>query len=147
MTKSFLSISMLLVTVFSFAQDDERRLLMGQVIYKNVNVVNEYVINSTTEKATITNDDGRFYFEAVNTYQTLIISFIGFKTQEIELKSKVNYDLKVTLEADIEQLNEVIFISGKQSKKNNPAVEILKKICFKTVLEYNFFLKKINATI
>ena len=40
------------------AQDDGRRILRGRVLYRNSNVVNENVINTTTEMATITNQRG-----------------------------------------------------------------------------------------
>lgn len=82
--------------------------------------------NST--EGTITNDNGRFYLESDDVHDILLISFIGFENQEIVLENKVNYDMVITLVEATEQLNEVILISGKQSKKNNPAVEILKKI-------------------
>jgi len=82
--------------------------------------------NST--EGTITNDDGRFYMEADDTYETLVVSFIGFAELEIPLPSKVNYDMNIVLEEATEQLKEVVLIAGKQSKKNNPAVDILRKI-------------------
>ncbi len=82
--------------------------------------------NST--EGTITNDNGRFYMESDNVHDILQVSFIGFENQEILLENKVNYDMVITLVEATEQLNEVILISGTQSKKNNPAVEILKKI-------------------
>lgn len=79
-------------------------------------------------EGTITNDDGRFYMESETTYKTLVISFIGYETQEINLTAKVNYDMNIKLAASTEQLDEVVLISGKQSKKNNPAIDILRKI-------------------
>jgi hypothetical protein len=82
--------------------------------------------NST--EGTITNDNGRFYMESDDVHDILLVSFIGFENQEIVLENKVNYDMMITLVEATEQLNEVILISGTQSKKNNPAVEILKKI-------------------
>jgi hypothetical protein len=80
-----------------------------------------------TSIGTITNEDGRFYLEADNTYTTLVVSFVGYTTQEIELTKKVTYDLTVTLQEG-EQLKEVVVYSGKLSKKNNPAIDILRKI-------------------
>ncbi len=82
--------------------------------------------NST--EGTITNDDGRFYMESDNNHDALIVSFIGFDNVEVPLSSKVTYNMKITMVEAAEQLNEVILISGKQSKKNNPAVDILRKI-------------------
>jgi hypothetical protein len=78
---------------------------------------------------TITNDDGVFYLEADQTYDVLVVSFVGFETQEIDLIQKVTYNMNVVLaEGQGEQLKEVVIISGKQSKKNNPAIDILRKI-------------------
>jgi len=86
------------------------------------------VLFKNSTEGTITNDNGRFYMESDNNHEVLIVSFIGFKNQEITLESKVTYGMKVVLLEATEQLNEVVLISGKQSKKNNPAVDILRKI-------------------
>ena len=86
------------------------------------------VLFKNSTEGTITNDNGRFYMESDNSHEVLIISFIGFENQEIVLKSKVTYEMEVMLLEAAEQLNEVVLISGKQSKKNNPAVDILRKI-------------------
>ena len=86
------------------------------------------IIFKNSYEGTITNDNGRFYMESETTHDTLVVSFIGYEDLEIPLDVKVNYDMKVQLKESSEQLNEVIIFAGKQSKKNNPAVEILKKI-------------------
>ncbi|WP_405383894.1 DUF5686 family protein [Maribacter sp. LLG6340-A2] len=91
-----------------------------------VSFANVFFKNST--EGTITNDDGRFYLESDADYTTLIVSFIGYTEHELELTSKVMYDLTITLGEAAEQLNEVVLIAGKQSKKNNPAIDILRKI-------------------
>ncbi|MDP5062515.1 MAG: carboxypeptidase-like regulatory domain-containing protein, partial [Maribacter sp.] len=91
-----------------------------------VSFANVFFKNST--EGTITNDDGRFYLESENEYPTVIISFIGYTDYELRLDSKVSFDLKITLIEAAEQLNEVVLIAGKQSKKNNPAIDILRKI-------------------
>jgi len=92
------------------------------------------VFKGSTEGA-ITNEDGLFYLESLKKYNSLIISFIGYKTEELELPKRVNYNLKVVMFHG-EQLDEVVVYMGKQSKKNNPAIDILKKIWAK---------KKING--
>jgi hypothetical protein len=86
------------------------------------------VVFKNSNEGTITNDNGRFYMESDNTYATLVVSFIGYEDQEITLTNKVTYNLEIRLVEATEQLQEVVVFSGKQSKKNNPAVEILKKI-------------------
>lgn len=79
-------------------------------------------------EGTITNDNGIFYMESDKTYNVLEVSFIGFATVDIPLTSRVTYNMDIKLKESTEELKEVILIAGKQSKKNNPAVEILKKI-------------------
>jgi hypothetical protein len=86
------------------------------------------VLFKNSTEGTISNDNGRFYMESDNVYDILLVSFIGFENQEIILERKVTYDMNIVLLEATEQLSGVVLISGKQSKKNNPAVEILKKI-------------------
>ena len=77
---------------------------------------------------TITNENGRFYLETYETYSFVVFSFVGYKTLEIELIEKNNFKMDVVLEEESASLEEVVIFSGKQSKKNNPAIDILRKI-------------------
>ncbi|QNJ97909.1 DUF5686 and carboxypeptidase-like regulatory domain-containing protein [Constantimarinum furrinae] len=86
------------------------------------------VIFKDSNEGTITNEDGRFYLESDETYSTLLFSFVGYATQEMELNQRATYDIKVILEEEAASLDEVVVFSGKTSKKNNPAIDILKKI-------------------
>lgn len=96
----------------------------------NVSVAYANVLFKGSTEGTITNEDGRFYLESGTTYDALIISFMGYETLEIPLTKKVNYELKFILKEDAGQLDEVLIVTGKQSKKEseNPAIAILKKI-------------------
>ncbi len=85
------------------------------------------VVFKNSNQGTVTNEDGRFYIESANTYTALLVSFVGFETKEVPLPKAVNYNFKVTL-SDGEKLKEVVVYSGKTSKKNNPALDILRKI-------------------
>ena len=85
------------------------------------------VFKGSTE-GTITNENGKFYLESDETWSTLTVSFIGYETLNIPLDKKVNYNLKFTLKEEAAQLNTVVIVSGKQSKKNNPAIDLLRKI-------------------
>jgi len=88
------------------------------------------VLFKGSTEGTITNEDGKFYLESDETWETLIVSFLGFEMQELALTKKVNYDLKFTLKEEASSLDEVLIVTGKQSKKasENPAIRILKKI-------------------
>ncbi|SHJ03179.1 CarboxypepD_reg-like domain-containing protein [Flavobacterium haoranii] len=86
---------------------------------------NVFFKNSKT--GVITDENGNFYFESDENYSTLVVSFVGFETQEIPLKKGLNSNLKIVLKEGT-TLKEVIVYTGKTSKKNNPAIDILRKI-------------------
>lgn len=90
-----------------------------------VSFASVYFKNST--QGVVANEYGKFYLESEKTYDTLVISFVGYKTKEIPLISKNNLDLQIVLEED-NLLSEVKIYAGKTSKKNNPALDILRKI-------------------
>src|SRR5690606_16737197 len=56
----------------------------------DVSVAYANVLFKGSTEGTITNENGRFYLESEHTYDTLIISFIGYETLEIPLTKKVN---------------------------------------------------------
>jgi len=85
------------------------------------------VFPSSTE-GTITNEEGRFYLESKVSYSAIKVSFVGYATKDVQLANRVNYNLNITLEEEAESMKEVFIYSGKQPKKNNPAIDILRKI-------------------
>ncbi|QHI38309.1 TonB-dependent receptor SusC [Kordia antarctica] len=85
------------------------------------------VVFENSIEGTISNEDGRFYLESDKTYDVIIVSFVGYTTRKITLEKRVNYKMEIILEEG-EQLNAVVIVTGKQSKKNNPAIDILRKI-------------------
>ena len=87
----------------------------ANVVFKNSNI------------GTVTNEDGHFYIESPQTYTVLIITSIGFSDKEVTLEKTINYNFKVQLN-EAQTLNEVVVFAGKTSKKNNPALDILRKI-------------------
>lgn len=111
----------------AFAQTKVSGLVFDE---NNISVAYANILFKGSTEGTITNEEGRFYLESGNTYDTLIISFLGYETLEIPLPKKVNYELKFILKEDAGQLDEVYIVTGKQSKKEseNPAIAILKKI-------------------
>ena len=75
----------------------------------------------------VSNEDGRFYIESAENYTALLVSFVGFPTQEVKLTKQVSYDFKIVLKEG-NSLKEIKIYAGKTSKKNNPALDILRKI-------------------
>ncbi len=93
---------------------------------KTVPFANVVFANSTT--GTTTNEEGEFYLQSDDTYDTLVISFIGYETLKIPLRARVDLDMKIVLEEAASTLEEVVIYRGKTSKKDNPAIDILKKV-------------------
>src|SRR6187402_3574988 len=85
------------------------------------------VVFKNSNTGTVTNEDGRFYLESANTYTDLLITSIGFSDKEITLAKTVNYNFTIEL-SEQQTLKEVVVYTGKTSKKNNPALDILRKI-------------------
>uniref|UniRef100_UPI004049931F DUF5686 family protein n=1 Tax=Flavobacterium sp. TaxID=239 RepID=UPI004049931F len=85
------------------------------------------VIFKNSKEGVITDENGIFYFESKENYKTLVVSYVGFEKKEISLKPGLNTGLKIKLKSGTE-LKEVVIYTGKTSKKNNPAIDILRKI-------------------
>ncbi len=86
------------------------------------------VIFKDSQEGTISDENGRFYLESAKTYNTVIFSFIGYTTKEVELTQRTTYKMEVVLDEAASALDEVVIFTGKTSKKNNPAIDILRKI-------------------
>lgn len=114
-----------LCTVFTYAQTK----VGGKVTDEQgepIPFVNVVFANSS--EGTITNDDGTFYLQSENTYSSVVFSFVGFETKSLTLNNAVNYKLDIVLKEEASALSEVVIYQGKTSKKNNPAIDILRKI-------------------
>ncbi|MBT8186124.1 MAG: DUF5686 and carboxypeptidase regulatory-like domain-containing protein [Croceitalea sp.] len=123
--KNFLFLFFLFVTFQSLAQTKVSGIVVDE---SGMPIAFANIIFKNSSSGTITNDNGRFYLEDDETYESLIISFIGYDTKELKLQAKVNYNMEIILMESAQQLDEVIVYTGRQSKKNNPAIDILKKI-------------------
>ena len=124
--KRYLTIYFILFTVaFSFAQTKVSGLVFDE---NNEPLPYVNIVFKGSIEGTITDENGRFYLESKKNWETLIVSFIGYETIEYTIPKRVNYNLKFVLKEESNTLNEVVLVSGKQPKKNNPAIEILKKI-------------------
>ncbi len=86
------------------------------------------VIFANSIVGTISDENGNFYLESDENFPVVRFSFMGFQTKEVRLQKRATYGMKVTLEEDTATLDEVVIYKGKISKKNNPAIAILRKI-------------------
>ena len=73
------------------------------------------VVKGNTSIGTISDIDGNFVLTVPNENTILVISFVGMKSQEVKATS--NKLIKVTLEDDSQQLQEVVVVGYGQQKK------------------------------
>ena len=122
--KSLRYFIMFLIPLYSFCQTKVGGIVVNKdgdpIAFANV------IFKNSTE-GTVTNEDGLFYLESETAHNLLSVSFVGYQSREIPLEQRSTLNLTVVLEPG-EQLDEVVVYVGKQPKKNNPAVDILKKI-------------------
>lgn len=73
--------------------------------------------------------DGKFTIQRHNGW-TLFFSSLGYKTEQVKVTQNTNEVLTIRLRPDTKQLNEVVVNSkkSKYSRKNNPAVELMKRV-------------------
>lgn len=123
--KCTFTLLLLLLSVYAFGQTK----ISGEIFDEDgdpVPFANVIFVNSN--EGTITNENGRFYLESDSTWEQVKFSFVGFESQTLSLENRVTYDLKITLSFEADTLDATVIVTGKTDKKNNPAVDILRKI-------------------
>ena len=91
------------------AQQDYRTWLRGKVLYQDSNVVAANVLNTTSEKATITDDNGNFAIE-VQLNDELIFSSVQYEIRAIVITKEIlqRNRLVIDVREKITQLDEVV---------------------------------------
>ena len=115
--------------MFSFTTILFAQTKVGGVVLDKKNQPISYanILFKGSNEGTVSDENGKFYLESSKTYSTISVAFVGYTTKDISLTKSVNYNMKIVLEGEIE-LQEVVIFRGKTSKKNNPALAILRKI-------------------
>ena len=98
----------LLSILSSAAQQEERTLLRAQVLYRNTNVPNENVINTTSEMATITNEKGEFAIR-VKLDDELVFTAINYQLKVIKITAEILRKNRLVVEVNekVTELDEV----------------------------------------
>ena len=119
--KLFLGICLLIPLVVMAT--DEEKILSQKVFTVSGTVSNELgdpLIGATvrakdSNQGTLTNDEGKFTLEVPAEVTTLIISYIGYETQEVEIGGRTS--IEVVLAASASTLDEVVVVGyGTQGK-------------------------------
>ncbi|WP_420321363.1 SusC/RagA family TonB-linked outer membrane protein [Flagellimonas sp.] len=78
-------------------------------------VVGANVVVKNTTNGTVTDFDGRFSISNVSDQDVLVVSSIGYVTQEVTIGNQT--DLDITLQEDVSQLDEVVVVAYGTQKK------------------------------
>ncbi|SFD27164.1 SusC/RagA family TonB-linked outer membrane protein [Algibacter pectinivorans] len=84
------------------------------------------VLQKGTRKGAVTDFDGNYSIQLVSGQKTLVFSYLGFQTQEVEVSNKAT--VNVTLEEDVAGLDEIVIIGFQAVKREKilGAVETIK---------------------
>ena len=107
---------------FSFAQETK---VKGLVIdaQDNQPIPFANIAFQGTSVGTISSVNGTFFLSTKQKVDTLVVSFIGYKTKKVALKSGAFQNLNIVLHQDNISLDEVVVLPGE-----NPAFPILRNI-------------------
>ena len=123
----------LTLLILIFVASSAKAQVTGKVIDSKTREPIDYVNVFYEGKGTgeQTDEDGRFVIKEDSTWKELTISSMGYQTQKIKLKEfGRNKDIVVKLVPDSKTLSGVTVSAkkAKYSRKNNPAVELMKKV-------------------
>lgn len=104
-------------TTFSWSQDNDRVILRGKVLYRDVNVPNENVINSTSEMATITNDNGEYQIR-VKVGDELVFSALNYQLEIVKITEEIlkRNRLVIEVKEKVTELEEVVVTPENQER-------------------------------
>ena len=97
----------LLFSILIFGQ--ERKLIKGQLLYKNTKVVAANVVNNTSQTNTITDSEGEFEIEVAEG-DNIIFSSVQYQIRAVKITSEIlkQNRLVVTVNENINELKEVV---------------------------------------
>tara|TARA_R100001369_G_scaffold954_3_gene3117 strand:+ start:72279 stop:74792 length:2514 start_codon:yes stop_codon:yes gene_type:complete len=118
-----------IVFVFAIFSSWSQTRFSGTVVdEKNTPLPFVNVIFLNSSEGTTTTEKGAFYLKSDSNYESVEFSYVGYQTLILPLTNRNTLNLKIVLKEETESLGEVTIYQGKTSKKNNPAIDILRKI-------------------
>jgi hypothetical protein len=133
MKNKLLFVLLLFCFAIGASQEDDRVILRGKVLYRNVNVPNENVINSTSQMATITNDNGEFAIR-VKLNDEIVFTSINYQIEVVKISQQIldNNRLVVEVNEKVTELDEVVVSPENQQKFLELQNEDFKKFEYET---------------
>ena len=98
-----------LLTIVQFSFSQERELIQGKVIYRNIDVPAANVINNTSQTSTITNDQGEFQIFAKEGDE-IIFSSVQYIIRTVKVNAEIlkNKRIIVQINQRVRELDEVV---------------------------------------
>jgi len=127
--KQFLILAFtLLLSITVWSQDDDRTILRGKVLYRDVSVPNENVINATSEMATITNSNGEYQIR-VKEGDELVFSALNYQLEIVTITKEIleRNRLVVDVKEKVTELDEVVVTPEDQERFLEMQNSILKE--------------------
>jgi len=121
MMKFYLSFSRYLAALLVFATSvaySQGRSVSGKITSSDdgSSLPGVNVLEKGTNNGTVSDADGNFTISGLGANATLVVSFVGYKSQEIAVGAQTS--LSIVLEPDVTALNEVVVVGyGTQEKK------------------------------
>lgn len=105
----FLSFAILSGFTNAYSQEEPRTILRGKVLYRNSNVPNENVINSTAQRATITNAEGEFEIP-VREGDELVFTALNYQIEVVKITEEILERNRLVVEVNekVTELDEVV---------------------------------------
>ncbi len=115
-------------SITGWSQDDGRVILRGKVLYRDVNVPNENVINATSEMATITNTNGEYQIR-VKVGDELVFSALNYQIEIVKITEEIlkNNRLVIEVNEKVTELEEVVVTPEQQERFLAAKNKILKE--------------------
>tara|TARA_B100001057_G_scaffold399028_1_gene409813 strand:- start:2536 stop:3261 length:726 start_codon:yes stop_codon:yes gene_type:complete len=97
------------LTLVQFSFSQERELIQGKVIYRNIDVPAANVINNTSQTSTITNDQGEFQIFAKEGDE-IIFSSVQYIIRTVKVNAEIlkNKRIIVQINQRVRELDEVV---------------------------------------
>lgn len=113
--KIYVTVALLLMSTLSFAQSFKVKGSITDMATKS-SIPGATIIEKGTNNGTISDIDGNYELSVASENATLIISYVGYKKQEIALNGRAI--VNIVLEEELSELDEVVVIGyGIQKKK------------------------------